>query len=56
MSTALKRGRKLSPAAVKQAEAWRERHINNLKEKLADGTITFKERRELIWKWGIKPC
>ncbi len=53
MSSALCRGRTLHPLAVKMAKRWQEKHIEDLKKKLADGSITAKEARELRWKWGV---
>ena len=54
MSSALRRGRTLHPLAVKMAKRWQEKHIKELTDKLNNDTITLKERRELIWKWGIR--
>jgi len=52
MSNALRRGRTLDPDAVRKAKQWRQQRIAHLKSRLADGTITMEERKELRWKWG----
>lgn len=55
MSNALMRGRTLDPKAVEAARYRRETRINSLKGKVESGTATIKERKELIFKWGITP-
>lgn len=53
MSNALKRGRTLDPKAVATARDWRENRIKSLQDKVGKGIATVKERKELIFKWGI---
>ena len=60
MSTALKRGRSINPAAAAAARGWREKRIRELKKKCSDGTgnllsLTRKERHELSRLTGSFP-
>lgn len=49
MTSALKRGRTLSPGAVEEAKRWREQRITHLDAKMKDNplSLTRKERHEL---------
>jgi hypothetical protein len=49
-------GRTLHPKAVALARKKREMAIAILKDRVANGTATLQERRELIFKWGIRPA
>jgi len=54
MSSALMRGRILDKKAAQKAREWRQARIGYLEDVVKAGTATFKERIELIFKWGAK--
>ena len=54
MSSALRRGRTLDPRAVAMARKNRHDRIKYLESQVTKGEATFKERKELIFKWGYK--
>lgn len=54
MGSALRRGRTLDPEAVALATKQRKNRIKYLKSQVTKGKATFKERKELIFKWGCK--
>ncbi len=54
MGSALRRGRTLDPKAVAMAVKKRKDRISYLESQVTKGEATFKERKELIFKWGYK--
>ena len=54
MTSALRRGRTLDPGAVAMARKKRKDRISYLESQVTKGEATFKERKELIFKWGYK--
>ena len=55
MASSMARGRTLNPQAVAFARKQREERITTLRTHVLENTATTKERRELAWKWGIRP-
>lgn len=54
MSNALMRGRTLDFSAAALARKKIREHKKYLEDRLKEGSITFKERHELIFKWVYK--
>ena len=54
MGSALRRGRTLDQKAVAMARKKRKERISYLESQVTKGQATFKERGELIFKWGYK--
>ncbi len=54
MTSAVRRGRTLDPRAVAMATKSRRDRIKYLESQVTKGEATFKERKELIFKWGYK--